>query len=309
MHKSIHFIGIGEAVMADLALVLREQGYVVTGSSATNLREDLSSRLAYQDIIPNQYNFSKDNINSLIACVIIGREIDTDNVELKAAQELGLPIYSYAEYIYQQFAKDKQRIVVVGDTKITDMVLAMAIHVMKYCGRSFDYIANILQLDTSVKLSDAPVIFLKADTHAISSVDQRIECLVYEPHIVLITGIDMDYCKTDILLEKYISSLSNLSDIIPKAGSLLYYANIPSIKGIATKYRIDVKCIPYHEHAYKQTGNTNYLLTPQGKTHIPYYVDKLVLESVSAAYSLLKELAITDSQFYKAIADFVISSI
>jgi UDP-N-acetylmuramate: L-alanyl-gamma-D-glutamyl-meso-diaminopimelate ligase len=305
MHKNIHFIGIDETVMTGLAMILREQGCVVTGS-ATNLRADIANQLTHQNILLNQYGFSKDNINSLIECVIIGREVDTDNIELKAAKELGLPIYSYNEYIYEQFAKLKQRIVVIGDSKVTDMVLAMAIYVMKYCERSFDYIANIPQLDTPVRLSDAPIIFLKADTHAISAVDQRMECLFYKPHIVLINGIDTNYCKTDVLLEEYINLLNDLSNTIPKAGSLIYYANIPSIKEEVARDRVDVKCISYQEHAWKQIDNINYLLTAQGKIYIPYYTDKIILQSISATHSLLKEIAITDDKFYKAIADFFV---
>lgn len=305
MHKKIHFIGIDETVMVDLAIALRKQGYIVTDNKEKEKpKENIASSLSTQNVLPRQYGFSEDNLDDPIEYIIIGREIDTDNIEFRAAKELDLPIYSYTEYIYH-YAKDKQRIVVTGEPKARAMVLSMVIYVMNYWGRSFDYVTSIPALNTAVKLSGAPIIFLEADTYSISAVDQRIQSLVYKPHIVLISSIDMEYCKTDILSRKYIDMLSNLSNTIPKAGSLLYNANIPSIKEILAKPQIDVKYVPYQEHEYKKIDNVNYLLTPQRKIPISS-TDKLVLESISATYYLLKELAITKSQFYEAIADFVV---
>jgi UDP-N-acetylmuramate: L-alanyl-gamma-D-glutamyl-meso-diaminopimelate ligase len=307
MHKRIHFIGIGETVMAGLSMALHKQGCIVTGNIKKGETEgNIASSLNTQNSLINPYILPKSNLDSLIECVIIGREIDEDNIELIAAKELGLPIYSYTEYIYH-YAKDKQRVVVTGGSKTRSTILSMAIYVMDYWKRSFNYVASTAISNTPVKLStDAPVIFLEGDTYPISATDRRVQVLVYEPHIMLMSSIDMEYCKTDILLSEYMDIVRNLSDALPKAGSLIYHTNIASIKEIAAKPQIDVKHIPYQEHDYKKIGNLNYLLThyPPTKDSIPH-TNKLILESISATYYLLKELAITQSQFCEAIADFI----
>jgi UDP-N-acetylmuramate: L-alanyl-gamma-D-glutamyl-meso-diaminopimelate ligase len=66
-----------------------------------------------------------------------------DNPELLRAQELGLKIYSYPEYLFEQ-TKSKKRIVVGGShgkTTITSMIM----HVLRESGLGFDYMvgANI----------------------------------------------------------------------------------------------------------------------------------------------------------------------
>src|SRR5690606_17728860 len=102
--------------------------------------------------------------------VILGMHAKADNPELLKAQELGISVYSYPEYIYQQ-SKDKLRVVVGGShgkTTITSMVL----HVLKKLSFDFDYLvgAQIEGFDNMVKLSDAPCIIIEGDEYLASPI-------------------------------------------------------------------------------------------------------------------------------------------
>jgi hypothetical protein len=85
-----------------------------------------------------------------------------DNPELKRAQELNIPIYSFPEFIYEQ-SRDKQRIVIGGShgkTSITSIIM----HVLRHLGRKFDYAvgAQLEGFDRMVKLTaDAPIIIIE----------------------------------------------------------------------------------------------------------------------------------------------------
>ncbi|MFX7063793.1 hypothetical protein ABTH87_19240, partial [Acinetobacter baumannii] len=72
--------------------------------------------------------------------VILGMHAKADNPELEKAKELGLPIYSFPEYIYQE-SKHKKRVVVGGShgkTTTTSMIM----HALKENKKSFDYLVG-----------------------------------------------------------------------------------------------------------------------------------------------------------------------
>ena len=96
-----------------------------------------------------------------------------ENPELLKAQDLGLKIYSYPEYLYEH-SKDKLRVVIGGShgkTTITSMVL----FVLKKFDFAFDYMvgAKLDGFDTMVHLSDAPLIVLEGDEYLSSPIDRR----------------------------------------------------------------------------------------------------------------------------------------
>src|SRR5205823_11399449 len=104
---------------------------------------------------------------------ILGMHARADNPELVRAQELGIRIYSYPEYLYE-FSKNKKRVVIGGSHGKTS-ITAMILHVLQKNRETalapsspapdFDYMvgAKLEGFDTMVKLSDAPVIILEGD--------------------------------------------------------------------------------------------------------------------------------------------------
>ena len=155
--KKIHFIAIGGAAMHNLAIVLHQKGFQVTGSD-DEIYEPSRTLLDTQGLLPAQMGWFPEKITSDLHAVILGMHARVDNPELLKAQELGLQVYSYPEYIYEQ-SRNKQRIVIAGShgkTTITSMVL----HVLKFHNRKFDYLvgARIDGFETMAGLSDAPIL-------------------------------------------------------------------------------------------------------------------------------------------------------
>ena len=105
-----HFIAIGGSAMHNLALALHHKGYQVTGSD-DEVFEPSKGRLAKYGLLPTEMGWNEANISKDIDAVILGMHARADNPELLKAQKLGLKIYSYPEYIYEQ-TKDKTRVVI-----------------------------------------------------------------------------------------------------------------------------------------------------------------------------------------------------
>src|SRR5581483_1404869 len=108
----VHFIAVGGSVMHQLALALHTKGYVVTGSD-DEIFEPAKSNLEKAGLLPLVIGWHLEKITSGLDAVILGMHAKQDNPELQRARELGLKIYSFPEYIYQE-SRTKTRVVVGG---------------------------------------------------------------------------------------------------------------------------------------------------------------------------------------------------
>ena len=117
-----------------------------------------------------------------------------DNPELLKAKEIGLKIFSYPEYLYEQ-SKNKKRVVIGGShgkTTITSMIL----HVLNICKIDCDYMvgAQLEGFEVMVKITeDAPIMVLEGDEYLTSPIDRRPKFHLYKPDVALISGIAWDH--------------------------------------------------------------------------------------------------------------------
>src|SRR5690606_25890607 len=189
----VHFIAIGGAIMHNLAIALYKKGYIVTGSDE-QIYEPSRSNLEAHGLMPLALGWDSGRVTEDLDAVILGKQADADNVELKRAQELGLRIYSYPEFICQQ-AQEKVRVVVSGShgkTTITSMVM----HVLQQDGRDFDYLvgAKLEGFDAMVRLTkDAPLMIIEGDEYPSSAIDKQPKFLHYHPNIAVISGVAWDH--------------------------------------------------------------------------------------------------------------------
>ena len=83
--------------MHNLALALEHKGYKITGSDDV-IFEPSKSRLQAKELLPDEFGWFPEKINSDLDAVVLGMHAKADNPELLKAQELGLTIYSYPEF-------------------------------------------------------------------------------------------------------------------------------------------------------------------------------------------------------------------
>ena len=112
----IHFIAIGGSAMHNLAIALHQKGYEVSGSDDT-IHDPSKSRLEKYGLLPKTFGWFPEKISNSLDVIILGMHAKIDNPELLKAQELGLKIYSYPEFLFEQ-SKDKTR-VVIGTRRVS----------------------------------------------------------------------------------------------------------------------------------------------------------------------------------------------
>lgn len=298
-NQKIYIIAIGGAVMSSLAIALKKKGMTVSGSD-DKIYDPAASLLKSNGLLPSTMGWDADRIDDSIDAVIVGMHAKADNPELLKAQELGIKIWSYPEFIRAQ-SDNKQRIVITGShgkTTITGTI----IHVLNYWKRDFDYVigAKINGIEETIKLSNAPVIIIEGDEYFTSPLDPEPKFLKYDHHIALISGTAWDHINVYPKEKNYLEQFEKLADRTPKAGTLVYCADDKQAKKIGGTERDDVRQDAYETPKYKVK---NGVFEINGDKPVKLF-GKHNMQNIEGARIILKRIGITDDQFYEAVASF-----
>jgi len=300
----LHFISIGGAAMHNLAIALKSKGFTITGSD-DEVFEPSRSRLNKYGLLPGETGWDPSRITLDLDGVILGMHAFNDNPELLKAKELGLKIYSFPEYLYEQ-TRFKKRVVIAGSHGKTT-ITAMVIHVLKYCGEKFDFMvgSQIEGFEAMVSLNpDSNLAIFEGDEYLSSPLDLRPKFIHYKPHIALVSGIAWDHINVFPTFEEYVNQFQNLSDIIEPEGHFVYFSGDPMLVSIASNIRDDIRIHPYKEHNNFIRENRTFL-SRQNKDDVAIELfGRHNLENINGAKCVCNLLQIADDEFYKAISSF-----
>ncbi|CAM3523010.1 UDP-N-acetylmuramate--L-alanine ligase [Zobellia roscoffensis] len=299
----IHFIAIGGSAMHNLALALAHKGDVVTGSDDV-IFEPSKTRLKDKGLLPESFGWFPEKIHESLDAVILGMHAKEDNPELLKAQELGLKIYSYPEFLYEQ-AKDKTRVVIGGShgkTTITSMIL----HVLNYHDREVDFMvgAQLEGFERMVHLTDHnDFMILEGDEYLSSPIDRRPKFHLYKPNIGLLSGIAWDHINVFPTFENYVEQFQIFVDSIVKGGSITYNQEDPEVKKVVEVSENTIRKLPYTTPEYTIEDGTTLLETPEGPMPIEVF-GKHNLSNLAGAKWICQNMGVDEDDFYEAIATF-----
>lgn len=301
--KKVHFIAIGGSAMHNLAIALHEKGYQVTGSDDA-IFEPSKTRLEQRGILPNELGWFPEKITEDLDAVILGMHAHADNPEMLRAQELGIKIYSYPEYLYEQ-SKDKTRVVIGGShgkTTITSMVL----HCLHYHGIDVDYMvgAQLEGFDVMVKLTeDNEFMIMEGDEYLSSALDRRSKFLLYQPNIALISGIAWDHINVFPTFNSYKEQFSKFIDSIVNGGALIYNETDTEVVNVVENTERALKKFSYNIPAHSIHNGITYLETEEGPIPLEVFGDHNLM-NLEGARAICKQLGMMDDDFNEAIQSF-----
>ena len=295
----IHFIAIGGAAMHNLAMaVATKAGYVVTGSD-DEIFDPARTHLQEAGLLPEEMGWHPEKITSDIDAIILGMHAREDNPELVRARELGIKIYSFPEYLYEQ-TKDKIRIVVGGShgkTSTTSMIL----YVLQHMGIEADYMvgAQIEGFERMVRLSDtAKYAVFEGDEYLTSPLDLRSKFLWYHPHVAILTGIAWDHINVFPTFDGYVDTFRKFVDGIEDNGTFIYYKHDSNLCEIASHARPDIKQLPYE--AYEPTPTPSL----KGREVGLKIFGRHNMENLQAAALACQQIGVKPEDFYREISTF-----
>lgn len=301
--------------MHNLAIALCQKGITVTGSD-DEIFDPAKSRLEKYGLLPKEFGWHPERITKDLDAVVLGMHARIDNPELLKAQELGLKIYSYPEYLYEQ-SKDKLRIVIGGSHGKTTTT-AMILHVLAHCGIEADYMvgAQLKGFEVMVCLSHtAKVMVIEGDEYLTSPIDRRPKFHLYKPNVAIITGIEWDHINVFPTFDIYREQFAKFIDLIEPNGALIYCDEDKEVHRVAVENkRTDIHKLPYvcPEHVV-ENGVTYLLGTQASRLHATETVAHPVplqvfghhnLLNLTAARLACRQVGVTDEQFDEAISTF-----
>lgn len=266
-----HFVGIKGSGMSSLAQIMHDLGYEVEGSDVEKhfFTEDNLRKLNIP-ILPIDENNIKEGMK-----IIRGASFNDDNVEIKKALELGLPIYNYNEMLGILTKKFKSICVAGCHGKTT--TTAMLSHVLN----------NIV--GANYLIGDGTGFASKENEYfVLESCEYRRHFLEYHPYYAIITNIDLDhvdyYKNIDDVIDAYREFASLTENIVIACGDDQYtrFLNISKpvfYYGIGDDNDIIAKEIEYNEDGihFEVEAEGNYY----GTYDLPLYGKHMLLDALA----------------------------
>tara|TARA_R110001592_G_scaffold162584_2_gene396070 strand:+ start:216315 stop:217667 length:1353 start_codon:yes stop_codon:yes gene_type:complete len=299
----IHLIAIGGSAMHNLAIALHQQGHAVSGSD-DEIFEPSKSRLAKYGLLPSQMGWNESNISDNLELVILGMHARPDNIELKRAQELGLKVLSYPEYLYEN-SKDKTRVVIAGSHGKTS-ITAMVLHSLHFHNRDCDYMvgAQLEGFETMVRLTDHnEFILLEGDEYLSSPLDPRPKFIHYKPNIALLSGIAWDHVNVFPDYEDYKKQFDQLLDCIEPGGVIIYNEDDQEVLDVIHRTKNEVKKFPYSLPTYRVEDQHFILDTFEGDLELKVF-GAHNMSNLEGARWICNQMGLNDEEFYEAIEEF-----
>jgi UDP-N-acetylmuramate: L-alanyl-gamma-D-glutamyl-meso-diaminopimelate ligase len=299
----VHFIAIGGSAMHNLAIAMKQNGAIVTGSD-DEVFEPSSLRLLANGLLPEVMGWFPERITSDIDAVILGMHARKDNPELQRAQETGIKVYSYPEYLYEQ-CRNKKRVVIGGShgkTTVTSMIM----HALRVCKIEFDYMvgAQLEGFDTMVQLSEtATIAIFEGDEYLSSPVDMRPKFLWYKPHIALVTGVAWDHINVFPTIEIYNKQFELFIDSIEPGGYLAWFEEDPVLAAIINDKDRNHTCQAYGT-LQGEIRDDLFVVKHDGKEYPVPVFGSHNLQNMAGAMQICMQLGLTQDDFMNAMKSF-----
>jgi len=182
--EHVHFIGIGGYGMSAIAKVMLEMGFQISGSDLA--QQELTDKLAAKGATV----FIGHEANHVAGAdlVVYSTALSKDNVEMKRAEELNIPIIHRSQMLARLLNSRKGVAVAGAHGKTTTS--SMISLVMERCGQDPTYIigGEIINLGSNAKAGKGDYVVAEAD-------ESDGTFLQYHPYIGIVTNIEADHLE------------------------------------------------------------------------------------------------------------------
>lgn len=208
--KHVHFIGIGGSGLSAIARVLKESGYMVTGSDMT-----MSPFAADLQAAGVQFHLGHAAANvSGADWVVRSSAISDGNVEVQAALAAGIPVFRRADFL-GKFMEDKDGVAVAG-THGKTTTTAMIAFVLTELGLQPSFIVGgvLSNYGVNARAGAGRAFVVEADEY-----DRMF--LGLKPKIEVITSLEHDHPDIYPTFEDMAAAFESFIGLLPHRGTLV----------------------------------------------------------------------------------------
>jgi UDP-N-acetylmuramate: L-alanyl-gamma-D-glutamyl-meso-diaminopimelate ligase len=229
--RRIHLIAACGTAMGALAAMLKESGYLVTGSDH-KVYPPISVFLAEKGIVLAD-GFDPANITADTDLVVVGNAVSRDNPEVERMLALGVPYCSMPQALNHFFAAGKDPVVVTG-THGKTTTSAMIAWILHAAGLDPTFmIGGILRnFDSNYRLGRGMPIVLEGDEYDTAFFDKGPKFLHYIPHLAVLTSIEFDHADIFRDLDHVKSAFDRFLAQAPPQSTLIAHDADPNVAGL-----------------------------------------------------------------------------
>jgi len=272
--KSIYLLGICGTGMGNFALMLKEAGYMVSGSD-TNIYPPMSTKLAAAGIEIFE-GYKKDNLkNKNIDLAIIGNVIRKDNEEAKYILENNINYLSMPEGLREFFFKNKETIVVTGTHGKTSTSFLIS-WILEEAKLNASYFIGGIPINFSNQMgrnTSSNYFVIEGDEYDTVFYDKVPKFNHYNTKYLIINGIEFDHADIYKDIESIINAFLYLVKKVPEDGLIVYNAddtnvlkiiNFAKCKTLGFSKKNNKVAYYLKEHSIKNNSQEFVINSPKG---------------------------------------------
>ncbi len=224
----IHILGIAGKLMASLALLAKELGFIITGQDQ-NIYPPMSDQLAAAGItFTEKYNVSDLPQADLI---VIGNVMSRGMPIIEHILDQSLPFMSSPEFL-AKFVLSKQHVLAVTGTHGKTTTTSMLAWILHYAGLNPGFLIGGVakNFNLSALLGAGNFFVIEGDEYDCAFFDKRSKFIHYRPKTLIINNIEFDHADIFPNLQAIILQFHHLIRLIPSSGSIIFNADDDNIK-------------------------------------------------------------------------------
>lgn len=227
----IHILGIAGTFMANVALLAKELGFVVTGQDQ-NIYPPMSQQLL------------SANIDCINGYEVVDLPTSADLIVIGNVMCRGMPIIEYIldnKLIYMsgpaflaKFILIKQHVLAVTGTHGKTTTSSMLAWILYYAGLNPGFLIGGVakNFDFSSTLGAGKFFVIEGDEYDCAFFDKRSKFIHYHPQTLIINNIEFDHADIFPNLQAIISQFHHLLRLIPSTGLIIFNENDNNIKNL-----------------------------------------------------------------------------
>ena len=246
--NKIHFIGICGTAMGNVAAMMQENGFHVSGSDQ-NIYPPMSTFLEGCGI-QLKSDYDADNFKTEPDLCVIGNAVSRGNPEVEAVLNRKLHYVSLPEILKEFFLRKTHNLIVSGTHGKTTTSSLLA-WIFEYAGKSPSFLIGGLpaNFERGCKKGEGKFWILEGDEYDTAFFDKRSKFLHHLPELVIINNVEFDHADIYENLEAIQLSFRRLVNLVPMQGMVLVNADDPNALAVVDKSLAPVTEVGFSKNA------------------------------------------------------------
>ncbi|RLQ20468.1 UDP-N-acetylmuramate:L-alanyl-gamma-D-glutamyl-meso-diaminopimelate ligase [Seongchinamella sediminis] len=228
MNGHIHILGICGTFMGGIALLAREQGFLVTGSDA-NVYPPMSTQLEAAGISLME-GYEAAHLQPAPDCVVVGNAMTRGNAAVEYMLDAGLAYTSGPQWLAENILRDKWVLAVAG-THGKTTTSSMLAWILEHAGMAPGFLIGGVPagFGLSARQGETDFFVVEADEYDTAFFDKRSKFVHYRPRTLVINNLEFDHADIFPDLAAIQRQFHHLVRTVPSTGRIVCPGGVAAI--------------------------------------------------------------------------------